>query len=73
MMDMNVPDFLDNFIMSESFVEVRILVGDSQFIYIGSPANYDAFSTHMSGMRNTNVCSVKAENGKVIISAVPTV
>ncbi len=70
MTKMNVPDFLDSFIVGEMNVEVHILTGrDNYFIYVGSPTNSDAFKRHMKAFKDTVVCFVCAEDGKLIIHA----
>lgn len=70
-MEMNVPDFLDNFIMSEMDIEVHIVMGkNNSMIYIGSPANFDAFIKHMKHFKDTEVFSVSvSDNGRLVICA----
>ena len=65
-MKMNVPEFLNEFIMAPMPIEVHI---SDLMIYVGSPTNWKAFNEHLKAFKDTEVVGVRESDGKLIIDA----
>ena len=68
-MKISVPEFLNEFVIEPMPIEVHIGV-TSVMIYIGSETNWGAFKEYMKHFKDTEVWSVSADGGKLIVSAI---
>ena len=70
---MSIVDFL-NCISEPLPIEVNVFHGSSVRCtgvgtYVGSPTNWDAFKTHLSGFTKSEVFNVSVKDGKLIVDS----